>query len=132
MSAFVVEDRTINRAIGWLNDSERRTVLRRVLEAADISETDPDWMAKLGASMYMMNVEAVNQRYNEHEQPGDYEHHWELCSTVQAYKALRCFLYQCSEGDVPERALYKALHQAAYAMAHEIVSDLDAYEKAEW
>ena len=111
-----------------MRETGRNTNRGRIVEREAYAPGDSEWACLLRD----VNVDAVNQRYNEHEQPGDYEHHWKLCSTAQAYKALRCFLYQCSEGNIPERALYKALHQAAYAMAHEIVSHLDAYEKADW
>ena len=56
-----------------------------------------------------------------------------LCSRVEALKALRCVIYQCSEGDIPDTSLlYKRMTDRANALCREIVSDLPEYEQAAW
>jgi hypothetical protein len=61
--------------------------------------------------LYQMNIEAVNQRYNEHTEdkfPG-------FCFAPVFFHfrdfldLLRSLRYQCSEGDVTESALYQQL-----------------------
>ena len=72
-------------------------------------------VAKKLDEFYQMNVEAVNQRYNERIKVklptfsfttfdyGDDEIFMEILDS------LRSFRYQCCEGDVPETDLYKEL-----------------------
>lgn len=133
MSAFVVEDRTINRIISYLNDSRHSTERDIALGAAELSINDERWHEKLGMSMAMMNVDAVNQRYNEHDEP-TYEWHWdwENSDAIQVYKSLNCWLYQCCEGDVPERPLYKAFREVERVIAAGIITNLPQYDAAQW
>jgi hypothetical protein len=135
MSAFVVEDRTINRILGWLSNygNEHRSALQRVLGAAQLEENE-EWQERLGLSMFLQNVDAVNQRYCERNGELDlgYCWSWENPTPVQALKSLSCWLYQCSEGSIPERPLYKAFRSLEASLAKDIVSNLPEYEKAEW
>jgi hypothetical protein len=55
-----------------------------------------------------------------------------MLTRVAAYKALRCLIYQCSEGDVTESDTFKELEVVAGEVAHAIVSALPAYETAAW
>lgn len=51
---------------------------------------------------------------------------------MQALKSLRCWLYQCSEGNVPEQPLFKALERYAGDLAFHIVAELPGWNAAEW
>lgn len=96
-------------------------------------KADPQTLwAKLGR----LNAEAVSQRYNE--APGETDPAPEPrnpffagADMVDCYKAIRCLLYQCSEGDVPKRPLFKAMRECNDLLAHQIVSGLSAYERSE-
>lgn len=55
-----------------------------------------------------------------------------LVGAVPALKSLNCLLYQCSEGDVPETPLYRALDTLSDQWAQEIVSRLPEYAEARW
>lgn len=136
MSAFVVGDETINRVVGWLNNSDRQFVLRDILKMAEINPSDEEWREKLGASMFQMNCDAVNARYGEGQagefRPLDYKWGWENSSDVQVLKSLQCWLYQCSEGDIPERPLYREFRDLERIIACKIVDRLPEYSKAEW
>jgi hypothetical protein len=60
---------------------------------------------ELGAELIMMNEAAVNARYSENSRRNE-PYIWRNpapFSAVQAYKTIRCYLYQCSEGEVPEK-----------------------------
>lgn len=88
---------------------------------------------RLAADMYAMNVRAVNGRYGDDTPEGPYAFGGgNLRGRIATYKALRCYLYQCSEGDVPEEPLYKALDTWAQRLADEIISALPEYEAAPW
>jgi hypothetical protein len=53
-------------------------------------------------------------------------------SRVAAYKAASCLRYQCSEGDVPEQPLYKALVQFIGDLACETIDETDEYDACPW
>ena len=133
MSAFMVEDKTINRILGYLNNNRRELCgyFTDVLKAAEVADAD-NWHELLGASMLMMNQDAVNYRYSETDTPPMFEFHWEMCSDVQTVKSLQCFLYQCAEGDVPERELYKALKEVKHFLMARIIGRMPEYDKADW
>jgi hypothetical protein len=135
MSAFVVQDQTINNIVNWLCMSERgrwnHTWLSR--------ETNLDFSdyQAVGQALFDMNVFAVEARYGQGEakefRPLDYQHkiafHENL---IQSYKSLQCLLYQCSEGDIPETPLYKAMTELKQIIADEIIGNMAEYNKAKW
>lgn len=47
-------------------------------------------------------------------------------------KSLRCYLYQCCEGDCYESKLYKALDQLSLELAYFIATNQPEYELADW
>lgn len=88
MSAFIVPDELIHRLVVALK-------VERFFADHDRS--------LLGGTLIQMNEAAVNARYaenNQRNEPYVFEQPAAF-SAVQAYKTIRCFLYQCSEGDVP-------------------------------
>jgi hypothetical protein len=56
----------------------------------------------------------------------------EAFSEVQFFKSLQCFLYQCCEGNVDERPLYKALSAIIGLLAPFINEDSAEYDAAVW
>ena len=100
MSAFFVSKSTIDDVI---------TMTRPALMSNDTAANE------YGKVLWMMNALAVGARYEED--------HSEYADTISAYtfeegkdiseaqqlKSLECFLYQCSEGDVPEMSLFRKL-----------------------
>ena len=139
MSAFVVDDRTINRVVTWL--SEQRTdsqYHREILKETGLNLLSEGAAAQLAQDMRILNCDAVNQRYahiKDHGMIPVGDLQWTYENTIrpmQVYKSLRCWLYQCAEGHVPQRPLYKLLERLATRLAHEIVCDLPEYDKAEW
>lgn len=136
MSAFMVQDRVINRVVVWLNSRDHEWNRDRILEVAQLDSNDDEWQEKLGASMFQLNMDGVNSRYGEGQAAEfrslDYRFAYEMSNDIQVLKSLQCWLYQCSEGDVPEMPLYKAFAQLAGEIAIGIVGRMDAYDRAEW
>jgi len=133
MSAYVVNHDTINLILTFLKmDRDNQHCTRRLAEAAELETTDPDFWQKLGASLHMMDVRAVNARYREDEPPDStYTYCPKLAhSKITAFTAARCLVYQCTEGDVPESPLYKALHELSVNWAFDLVRRLPGYETA--
>jgi hypothetical protein len=130
MSAYVVEDKTINTIAAWLRANKTTTQYwehRPELRPIWLATHSEDDLAELGTELHELNVRAVNQRYDEdnHE---TYSYKREIpTSDMHALKSMDCLIYQMSEGDVPETPLYLALFAASRELAHSIVSRSDAY-----
>jgi hypothetical protein len=138
MSAFVVEDKVINRVVTVLAKDKNLDYARKViLDETGLNITNPSEAAKLGEMMFSLNCNAVEQRYGDGEAAKfrslDYSCRLEPSTTIQAYKSLRCWRYQCSEGDIPEASLlYTTMERVLGEMAQAIVDALPTYDKAEW
>src|SRR5436309_1964604 len=100
MSAFIVEPTTIHKIISWLRHEFRQSsYLRKIAENYQIDVESDGWETRLGQAMYALNIEAVNQRYNEINQTQEYVFVlYAYASRIAAWKALGCWLYQCTEG----------------------------------
>jgi hypothetical protein len=141
MSAYIVEDKTINRVVSYINSSLQREhswLFNEFLRAAEVDRNDEDWTTKLGISMAMLNDKAMDARYGEGTAVSDregvsYEFHWEMAAPIQVLKSLQCWHYQCSEGDIAQTSeLYKVAEQLELYLATSIVSRLPQYDKAVW
>src|SRR6266571_1036277 len=122
MSAFMVEDTTINRVVTWL----KREV-----------STSRFTLDMLAQEMFQLNCDGVNARYGNGEaekfRPLNFTYRPEDCSSlVQVLKSLQCWNYQCSEGDVPETKLYQFFEEVEHHVALQIVMGLPEYKKAKW
>lgn len=142
MSAYIVEDKTINRIVSWVDrklQSDNPYLFRELMKAAEIDPTDRQWAPKLGISMAILNDRSVNARYGEGTANGDregitYKFKWEPSfNHFQALKSMHCWSYQCAEGDIPETSeLYQVFERIASSLAYHIVSDLPEYDQAQW
>ena len=149
MSAFVVDHKTIDRIVTFVvNDKLNRNGTPLHGRIAKLFEEVYQWdlaldyhQDALAVELLAMNQDAVMQRYPDCDatnlpgpiDPPPYNGYSLVPGTlVQVYKSMGCLIYQCSEGDVPEHKLYKALDKAHDILAHTIVSKLEAYEMAKW
>jgi len=133
MSAYIVENETINRIIAYLSlEYAKGNYLKRILDMAGLDL--PREFEKLGQTMLTLNTMAVNYRYNENREPPVFRLERIVPpDPIQALKSLQCFLYQCSEGEQFENSkLFRILEKAMRWIMKEIVTSLPAYEKAVW
>ena len=133
MSCFIVSADTVDRIIstielqgGWAR------------HAADLPVTYLfDWNA-LGRAMLDLNATAFNARYGGRfadEVPEGLDRYvWQgrYVTLVAGYKSLRCYLYQCSEGEVPDHPLFRALRGYADALAVTLAENTPEYRSAAW
>lgn len=136
MSAYLVEDKTINNILNciYLNNRDFSKYACRPLNAAGFkTETENDLTA-LGKAMLRLNSAALNARYGEDVQ--DIPFSFQLRSDVrdlQAFKSLECWLYQCSEGDIPrESVLFRLMDKFAADLAVNIIKKSSEYLKLNW
>lgn len=134
MSAFMVEDKVINTVVSWL--SVKKYDNRDFVGLARKLETEKD-EKEFAESMFQLNIKAIEQRYGEGQakefRPLDFEYKFNLpVSDIITLKALKCLLYQCSEGDVPETQLFKDLESLEYDIMNIIIRAIPEYDQAPW
>lgn len=148
MSSYIVDDSTINTILAMLMYATKykRNYPNPVYYDGLAIGTDIE-AESLGQTLYMLNLEAVNQRYpdtvndnknipgsideNGDHKPYTYTHIL-TNGRMQSLKSLQCFIYQCSEGNVPQSKMYKALREYEFALCRDIVAALPEYDKANW
>jgi hypothetical protein len=139
MSAFLVEDETINRVVEWLSwEVTRSPRLKLSLEhTLGMNTRSASWEQELGQAMFQLNVAAVHDRYGEGEAARfrdlTYSYRPAHGSEIQVLKSLRCWLYQCTEGQVVKQPLYRFFNDVVeqYLMSKNICA-LPEYEQAHW
>lgn len=133
MSAFLVSEKIISVIVTtlseFLNDNH---FLQEKANVLGIDVISPFWQEKLADSLFELNCEALHQRYNDDEFPLFQFQQLKAPSVIQVYKSLQCFLYQCSEGTVPETKLFKFMEEFSHQLAYQIVTTLPPYKNAEW
>lgn len=142
MSAFIVDDKTINRVVSWLHDAVKRQTdfawSARTLQKLGYKLDTELGCKRLAEEMFTLNCDSIEQRYGEGQakefRPLDFQFNF-VCPPghYQALKSMRCLLYQCCEGDVPEQSdLYNALDKASLELSYQLISRSKAYEAVAW
>jgi len=150
MSCFIVSNESLNRivqAARALDCKHRYEYLGKAFEELKYDLiTDAE---RLGQDLFDMNVDAFCERYpaTEDNSPhrtrypediGEFEYYPVMPAPlnreplIQAHKSASCLLYQCSEGDVPERPLFKALEAFVQRLADEFITIDPRWEEALW
>lgn len=137
MSAYIVNKETIDRIVTRIHGAQRIYSVER--NYPTMYQAYKGDCSELGQNLWKLNVEAVNQRYGGNYPIKLYQYApARNCAggtrkqQVRVYKSLQCFLYQCSEGDVPETPLFQELERYCSALAAEIITELPEYEDAAW
>ena len=131
MSAFLMSNKTISKLAYALSGEE-----------TDIKELSSEYEKPevLALDLYRLNVKALSERYgkDEAEKWGAFEFiktdefNESNKDLAQYYRSLRCFLYQCSEGNVPKTKLFETLDKLSDIIAHRIASNWSDELGAEW
>lgn len=141
MSAYIVEDETINKIVSFLYAKANGPDSSIRWEATKLFKMGFDLASSLSCSdlahkMFHMNVAAVNARYGEGEaemfRPLDFRYQFAPASQIEVIKALKAWKYQCTEGEVPDLALYKAMTEMHCLFCIDFVEQTEEYEAASW
>lgn len=144
MSSYIVSPKTVNRIITFLLNPGPYYSTEYLQDPISklcfyLSSREAEKHAHhLGKKMMELNLYSVQERYpndsdlQESTSIKDYAYRYEPASPIQAFKSLRCFLYQACEGDADETDLYKALEQVSQRLAVEIVGHLPEFQRAKW
>jgi len=135
----MVADKTINRVVTWLyGELDESNYLREQLQARlSMDIVEDGFEEKLGLAMFQLNIKGVNTRYSDKPAAKfrqlDYSYQSAYVLEMQVLKSLQCWLYQCTEGDVPNDPLYRFFEEvAAPRLMDKIIRRLPEYERAEW
>lgn len=142
MSAFIVEDEIINRIVSWCNVKAMASLhdfnVRPLTELGYRLDTELG-CKRLAEEMFTLNCDSIEQRYGKGQaetfRPLDFKFRFTGFSSniYQVLKSLRCFLYQCCEGNIPKQnALYKALEKLSDNICYTIATSNPQYENAKW
>jgi hypothetical protein len=129
MSAFIIEDKVINSVVftlasyrGYGDFPLMQTIAKE--QALDLRKRED--CEKLGNAMFALNCSAIDQRYgaDQAKEFRDLDYSYRLephQSTMQAYKSLGCWLYQCAEGDI-RRTGYDVDYRSVYDLAGKLAA----------
>lgn len=84
--------------------------------------------------MWDLNQLSLQYRYGDKPIVLTYTFQPILCTPIQAFKALQCWQYQCTEGEISETSkLYTFFDRVVIpALAIAIVERTPEYDQAEW
>lgn len=137
MSAFYVSRGTVDAILTMLQVRDGET-LARIFAPFTAPEDPRDALDALGRQLLEMNVSALEARYPTHDHAADaedaaaYTFTARPSSTGYALRQLDCLMYQCAEGDVPERPLFEALEKTRRLLADRVLEGVPAYASAPW
>ena len=137
MSAFIINDKTLNRILTFINgwNFHGNAKLKEKfwdLKPYEQDETTEQVLNHIGLVIKELNAEAVSQRYSEKHAKQEFFYSPEKCDIFQAYNHLRCLTYQLSEGNVPETDLYKLLEEVEKTFEEEIACEHPKVKSADW
>lgn len=134
MSAFIVENMTINRIVSFFSMPTNPFIQYKIKKILSLDMTKQKDCKKLAALMFRMNIQAVNQRYSgraEDFRTMKFNYQFTLDSKpIKTLKSLNCWIYQCSEDVIDTSKEYKLFVSIANIISNEIISDLPEYDKA--
>jgi len=151
MSAFIVNDKTINRILSFISswnfyeNADLKFNFWNRLGYDELTQKEKEGLnnltneeeqnlilSKIGFVLKEINTEAVNQRYQEKTKAEPFNFKYEPCNIFQAYNHLRCLTYQMLEGNIPETETYKLLQKIENQMAFQIAGEHNKVKNAEW
>ncbi len=137
MSAFIVQDKTINNIVSHIVAKMYKGnydhAFRIHLAPIGISTMkDLAQRKQLALEMFKLNVYAVNGRYNEINSWEDFEFKHEDVSRCQVLESIQCWKYQCSEGDAMEKPIFKFIEEVEHCLMRSIIEEMPEYNKANW
>lgn len=141
MSAFVCNDETIQGIVHTLSryawGNETNSDISKAL-IPDYDLTSHKERERLLADLHGLNVSAVNYRYSHRNIDAEptspqfavIEYKTKHLTPHELFKAIQCWLYQCMQGDFPEKPLFKAMQAVLANLATFIIMRSQEYRNA--
>ena len=126
MSSFIVVPECINCIVTHLRqDADLSDWLRENI-GFDLAQAGN--LDKLADDLYRLNCDASELLWSDDpenpSEPTAFKFNAESCDLFEVYEAVDCLLYQCSEGDIVERPLYRMLALLFDKLAHKVTAQL--------
>lgn len=141
MSAFWCGKETVNKILAGIAFAQynRHNYLQSYSLPASLNTGDLDKLTTLGKKMLGLNAKALMSRYDDElsnfiPEIESFKFSDQMPPDIyQLYKSVQCLIYQCSEGDIPEKSqLYSDLNKLLDQIAHTITTNSEKYENAKW
>jgi hypothetical protein len=136
MSAFLVADKMIHKILTQVDYETRKSqwLKNKFEKELRLDFLHPQWQTLLGQKMWDLNQLSLGYRYGDEKIALRYRFQPLPCTSIQAFKALQCWRYQCTEGEIPEAStLYQFFDTVvAPGLAESIIMRTPEYEKAAW
>ena len=135
MSAFLVREKTIHKVLFAIaHEMKRSGWFKRQCEKELKIDENTKWQTKLGQKLLDLNQLALSYRYGDEAMELRYKYLPTSCTLIEAYKAIHCWRYQCSEGEVPTKSkLFQFIDNVVLSqLADDIITGMPEYDKAEW
>jgi len=151
MSAYVVDNETINSILAGIDaslahgDGLHRPEGPPLVELPEELQERTAALKKWGGRLRRMNEDAVLARYPDDSResiPGPIDeagkllpYQYKPCTAppvISLVKAISCYLYECSEGNIASHALFQALETWERDLCEWIVKSSPEYEMAKW
>ena len=134
MSAFMVNDETINRIVNYLVSLPESLL---VLVRLGYFLISPEDAKRLAENMFQLNVRSIEARYGKGQAatfrdldfayvPGPPE------DLAQVVKSLHCWQYQSCEGNCDQDPLYRTMSNVLEYLQPEDMEGSPAYDAAVW
>ncbi len=135
MSAFLVDQKTINQILTYLVKTPEDSPLRIPLLKIGYNLNDAFCVQRLGEAMVELNIFSLQERYPHDWIDMIYDDafllEFEPCQNkAQPLKSLHCFTYQACEGRAEDDELFKALYEIEDMMPD--FRRTQEYDDADW
>jgi len=138
MSAFIVEDETINRIVTWVESNRGNNAIGSYVKSAlnkyGLSEGMMTFanLNKMANSFLVLNKLGVDAMYDEKNELHPMRFVREFAPDIQVLKSMHCLRYQCDEGEVHKQPGFVFLGELIRILTDNIINSLPEYEKAVW
>ena len=133
MSAFLVNEDVLYKSMRAIKVASTNSWTH---DLKDELESNP---GNVFYKLNYLNRHALNQRYGDDIGKSSYKFSstkWINANlnynNIECYKALQCFMYQCSEGSTIKKELFKLIEKLEGCLADIIISKTAEYKAASW
>tara|TARA_R100001530_G_C4296645_1_gene149404 strand:- start:576 stop:995 length:420 start_codon:yes stop_codon:yes gene_type:complete len=138
MSSFIVSYETMNNIINGLFWDHKFKEIHGYIIYKKLNLNKSEDYKRLIRDLYKLNFDAFNYRYSSKLSKNDLNFikgfKWtdQKVNPFQFLKSCECLLYQCSEGNIIKRKLYKDFKILIECLKSYIIDSMPEYKKSTW
>lgn len=136
MSAWMFGNKLLSKLAHELV-AENPMMLERCAKDKEKGYKSDAFVEDVARALYNMNRRAIVCRYGDPKRMGVQKFKFDMAyvepwTKIRLYKNIRCFLYQCSEGDVPKSALFGIIERIGYEVSGWVIGEMKEYDASPW